>query len=276
MHHRIIFRQDPMAKTTLHTLLKMKQTGEKFTCLTAYDATLARLVSENGVDIILAGDSLGMVVQGRDSTVPVTMDDMVYHTNAVRRGNLNAMLMADIPFMACATPEQTYANATALMQAGAEIIKLEGGRWLCDTVRSLSERGVPTCLHLGLTPQSVSMLGGYKVQGRDEASAARMIEDAIMLADAGANLLLLECVPSDLAREITRAVDIPVIGIGAGPDTDGQVLVIYDMLGMTYCQTPRFVKNFMAETETPAQAVARFVADVKAGIFPAPEHGFSR
>ncbi|CAM3466666.1 3-methyl-2-oxobutanoate hydroxymethyltransferase [Parendozoicomonas haliclonae] len=265
-----------MAKTTLHTLLEMKQTGEKFTCLTSYDATQAHMVSSQGTDIILVGDSLGMVVQGRDSTVPVTMDDMVYHTRCVARGNTDAMIMADIPFMACATIEQTYTNATALMQAGAEVIKLEGGRWLCDTVKGLSERGVPTCLHLGLTPQSVSMLGGYKVQGRDEESANRMIEDAIMLANAGANIILLECVPTPLAREITRAVSVPVIGIGAGPDTDGQVLVVYDMLGMTHGRKPRFVKDFMAEAGTPAEAVAQFVADVKSGAFPAPEHGFSK
>ena len=265
-----------MAKTTLHSLLEMKKAGEKFTCLTSYDATHAHMVSSQGTDIILVGDSLGMVVQGRDSTVPVTMEDMVYHTHCVSRGNTDAMIMADIPFMACSTPEQTYTNSAALMQAGAEVIKLEGGRWLCDTVRGLSERGVPTCLHLGLTPQSISMLGGYKVQGRDEASANRMIEDARLLAEAGANILLLECVPTPLAREISRSVSIPVIGIGAGPDTDGQVLVLYDMLDMTYGRKPRFVKNFMAETNTPADAVARFVNDVKSGAFPAPEHGFSK
>ncbi len=264
-----------MAKTTLHTLLEQKRIGEKFTCLTSYDATMAHMVSSQGTEIILVGDSLGNVIQGRDSTVPVNMEDMVYHTHCVRRGNTDAMIMSDVPFMACATPEQTYANATALMQAGAEVIKLEGGRWLCETVRGLSQRGIPTCLHLGLTPQSVSMLGGYKVQGRDHESANRMIEDARLLEEAGANILLLECVPSPLAREITRAISIPVIGIGAGKDTDGQVLVVYDMLGMTHGRRPRFVKDFMAEASTPADAVAKFVKDVKEGTFPAPEHGFS-
>ncbi|MCL6271776.1 3-methyl-2-oxobutanoate hydroxymethyltransferase [Sansalvadorimonas sp. 2012CJ34-2] len=264
-----------MAKTTLHTLLEQKRSGEKFTCLTSYDATHAHLVSTQGTEIILVGDSLGNVVQGRESTVPVTMADMVYHTNCVRRGNTEAMIMSDIPFMACSTPEQTYANATELMQAGAEVIKLEGGAWLCDTVRGLSERGIPTCLHLGLTPQSVSMLGGYKVQGRDEESAARMLEDARLLEEAGANILLLECVPSPLAQEITRNASIPVIGIGAGAETDGQVLVLYDMLGMTHGRKPRFVKDFMAEASTPAEAIATFVKDVKEGRFPAPEHGFS-
>ncbi len=264
-----------MAKTTLHSLTEKKQAGEKFTCLTSYDATHAHMVSTQGTDIILVGDSLGMVVQGRDSTVPVTMEDMVYHTKCVSRGNTDAMIMADIPFMACSTPEQTYENSARLMQAGAEVIKLEGGRWLSDTVRGLSERGIPTCLHLGLTPQSVSMLGGYKVQGRDEESANRMIEDARLLAEAGANLILLECVPSSLAREISRAVSVPVIGIGAGVDTDGQVLVLYDLLGMTHGRKPRFVKDFMAESATPADAVARFVADVQAKAFPAPEHGFN-
>lgn len=266
-----------MAKTTLHKLLAMKQAGEKFTCLTAYDATLAHLVSSNGTDVILVGDSLGMVVQGQNSTVPVTMDEMVYHTQAVSRGNDgDTLIMSDLPFMAYATIEQTYTNATRLMQAGAEMVKLEGGRWLCDTVQALSERGIPTCLHLGLTPQSVSMLGGYKVQGRDETSANRMVEDALKLVEAGANMLVLECVPSQLAREITCAVPVPVIGIGAGPDTDGQVLVIYDLLGLTPGHMPRFVKNFMAEASTPADAIAHFVANVKSGQFPAPEHGFSK
>ena len=264
-----------MAKTTLHSLLEQKRSGEKFTCLTSYDATQAHMVSTQGTEIILVGDSLGNVVQGRDSTVPVTMADMAYHTNCVRRGNTEAMIMSDIPFMACSTPEQTYANAAELMQAGAEVIKLEGGRWLCETVRGLSERGVPTCLHLGLTPQSVSMLGGYKVQGRDEESAARMLEDARLLEEAGANILLLECVPSPLAQEITRNASVPVIGIGAGAETDGQVLVLYDLLGMTHGRKPRFVKNFMADASTPAEAVASFVKDVKEGRFPAPEHGFS-
>ncbi|GAA4649007.1 3-methyl-2-oxobutanoate hydroxymethyltransferase [Kistimonas scapharcae] len=263
-----------MTQITLHTLAALKQSGEKFTCLTAYDATQANLVSSNGTEVILIGDSLGMVCQGHSSTVPVTIDDMVYHTRCVSRGNQGALLMADMPFMASAMEEQSIMNCAALMQAGADIIKLEGGRWLCPTVKKLSERGIPTCLHLGLTPQTVSMLGGYKVQGKDTGSANRMIEDACLLEQAGANLLLLECVPTQLAREITMAVNIPVIGIGAGPDTDGQVLVIYDMLGMTAGRRPRFVKNFMTDSGSPQAAVAAFVSDVKENRFPGPEHGF--
>ena len=263
-----------MTQTTLHTLADLKQSGEKITCLTAYDATHANLVSSNGIEVILIGDSLGMVCQGLSSTVPVSIDDMVYHTRCVSRGNQDSLLMADMPFMGCAIEEQAMVNATTLMQAGADVIKLEGGSWLCPIVKKLSERGVPSCLHLGLTPQTVSMLSGYRVQGRDAASASRMIEDACLLEQAGANILVLECVPTQLARDITEAVNIPVIGIGAGPDTDGQVLVLYDMLGMTAGKSPRFVKNFMAETASPQAAVTAFVSDVKEGRFPEAEHGF--
>lgn len=263
-----------MTQITLHTLAALKQSGEKFACLTAYDATLANLASSNGVEVILAGDSLGMVCQGYSSTVPVTINDMVYHTRCVSRGNQGALLMADMPFMASAMEEQSLMNCAALMQAGADVIKLEGGRWLCPTVRKLSERGIPTCLHLGLTPQTVSMLGGYKVQGKDADSASRMIEDARLLEQAGANILLLECVPAHLAREITLSASIPVIGIGAGPGTDGQALVIYDMLDMTAGRRPQFVKNFMADNGCPRDAVAAFVSDIKEKRFPGPEHGF--
>ena len=263
-----------MAKTTLHSVREKKKTGEKFTCLTAYDATHAHLVSCQDVEMILVGDSVGMVVQGRDSTVPVTMEEMVYHTRCVARGNSGSFLMADLPFMAYATPEQAWRNAAALMQAGADMVKMEGGSWLCETVAGLSQRGIPSCLHMGLTPQSVSMLGGYKVQGRDPEGAARISDDARRLEAAGADLLLLECVPSALARDLSGAATAPVIGIGAGPDTDGQVLVLYDILGLTPNRLPRFVKNFMNEAATPAAAVGQFVADVKNGTFPASEHSF--
>lgn len=264
----------PMTQTTLHTLAAMKQSGEKITCLTAYDATHASLISNNGAEVILVGDSLGMVCQGHSSTVPVSMDDMIYHTRCVSHGNQGSLLMADMPFMGCGTEEQAMLNSAALMQAGAEVIKLEGGSWLCPTVQKLSERGIPTCLHLGLTPQTVSMLGGYKVQGKDNDSANQIIQDACLLEQAGANILLVECVPTQLAQKITMAVNIPVIGIGAGPDTDGQILVLYDILDMTAGHRPRFVKNFMAETASPQEAITAFVSDVKAGRFPRPEHGF--
>lgn len=263
-----------MSNITLHTLTARKQAGEKFAVLTAYDATFAHLISEAGIEMILVGDSLGMVLQGQSSTLPVTVDEMAYHTSCVARGNQGAMIMSDLPFMSYATPEQTMTNAARLMQAGAHIVKLEGGDWLCDSVRMLSERGVPVCPHLGLTPQAVNKLGGYRVQGRDAQSALRMLEDAKRLEDAGASMLLLECVPTLLAEEITRNLSIPVIGIGAGHHTDAQVLVMHDMLGITVGRRPRFVKNFMAEAESIEQAFRLYAEQVRAGTFPGPEHGF--
>lgn len=263
-----------MNKVTLHTLSAFKQAGEKFTVLTAYDACFAHAVSAAGVDVILVGDSLGMVLQGQDSTLPVSMDEMVYHTACVAKGNQGAMVMADMPFMSYATPEQTMENAALLMQAGAHIVKLEGGAWLTESVSMMAERGIPSCVHLGLTPQAVNKLGGYKVQGRDQAAAKRMIEDAVRLEKAGASLLLLECVPSLLAEEITQAVDIPVIGIGAGAQTDAQVLVLHDMLGLNPGHTPKFVKNFMVGADSIQTALSRYVAAVKEGSFPGAEHSF--
>jgi 3-methyl-2-oxobutanoate hydroxymethyltransferase len=263
-----------MSNITLHTLTARKQAGEKFAVLTAYDATFAHLVSSAGIEMILVGDSLGMVLQGQSSTLPVTVDEMAYHTACVARGNQGAMIMADLPFMSYSTPEQTMNNAARLMQAGAHIVKLEGGDWLCDSVRMLAERGVPVCPHLGLTPQAVNKLGGYRVQGRDRQSALKMIEDAKKLEEAGASMLLLECVPTLLAEEITRNVDIPVIGIGAGHHTDAQVLVMHDMLGITPGRRPKFVKNFMAEADSIEAAFRLYGDQVRAGTFPGPEHGF--
>ncbi|WP_136681620.1 3-methyl-2-oxobutanoate hydroxymethyltransferase [Neptunomonas sp. XY-337] len=263
-----------MNKVTLHTLSACKKAGEKFAVLTAYDACFAHAVSEAGVEVILVGDSLGMVLQGQDSTLPVTMEEMAYHTACVARGNQGSMVMADLPFMSYATPEQTMENAAQLMQAGAHIVKLEGGAWLAESVTLLSERGVPTCVHLGLTPQAVNKLGGYKVQGRDRDSAKQMIEDAVRLEQAGASLLLLECVPSLLAEEVTQAVDIPVIGIGAGAQTDAQVLVLHDMLGLTPGRSPKFVKNFMADASSVQEALVAYATAVKEGSFPQAEHSF--
>jgi len=263
-----------MSNVTLHTLTERKAAGEKFAVLTAYDATFAHLLSAAGVEMILVGDSLGMVLQGHDSTLPVTLQEMTYHTACVARGNRGAMIMADLPFMSYATPEQAMASSAELMQAGAHVIKLEGGRWLCDSVGLLSERGVPVCAHLGLTPQAVNKLGGYRVQGRSRESALEMIEDARTLEEAGASLLLLECVPSVLAQEITLNAGIPVIGIGAGPHTDAQVLVLQDMLGITPGRRPRFVKDFMAESDSIEAAIRLYAEQVRNGRFPTAEHGF--
>ncbi|MGY4823681.1 3-methyl-2-oxobutanoate hydroxymethyltransferase [Stutzerimonas chloritidismutans] len=265
-----------MPDVTLTTLQGLKQKGEKIVMLTCYDATFAKTACDAGVEMLLIGDSLGMVLQGHDSTLPVTVADMAYHTASVKRGNRGAMIVADLPFMANATTEQTLNNSAVLMQAGAHMIKLEGTAWLAESIRLLAERGIPVCAHMGLTPQAVNIFGGYKVQGREEAQALQMLEDAKALEAAGAAMLLLECVPSELAARITRAVQIPVIGIGAGSDTDGQVLVLHDMLGLSLGgRVPKFVKNFMREHGDIASAIAGYVKAVKATEFPAVEHGFS-
>ncbi len=262
-------------KISLSTLRKMKRDGEKIAVLTAYDASFARRVEEAGTEVILVGDSLGMVVQGGETTLAVTVDEIVYHTRAVVRGAPNAFVIADMPFLGDATPESALANAARLMkEGGAQMVKLEGGAAQVEIVRLLSGRSVPVCAHLGLQPQAVHKLGGYKVQGRDEAAAEAIIRDAAALEAAGAEMLVLECVPSLLAAEVTRAVSIPVIGIGAGADTDGQVLVLYDMLGITPGNVPKFARNFLADGDSIEAALATYVAAVKSGAFPAPEHGF--
>lgn len=265
-----------MPDVTLTTLQELKQKGEKIAMLTAYDAIFAQAASQAGADVLLVGDSLGMVLQGHDSTLPVSVTDMAYHTAAVKRGNQGALIIADLPFMAYATLEQTFANSAALMQAGAHMVKLEGAAWLAEPIRLLAERGIPVCAHLGLTPQAVNILGGYKVQGRQEAQARQLRADAMALEQAGAAMLLLECVPSELAAEITQSVKIPVIGIGAGSATDGQVLVMHDMLGLSLTgRAPKFVKNFMEGQASIQAAMAAYVKAVKDVTFPAAEHGFS-
>ncbi|MFZ6050194.1 3-methyl-2-oxobutanoate hydroxymethyltransferase [Pseudomonas sp. CR3202] len=265
-----------MPDVTLTTLQELKLKSEKIAMLTAYDATFAQAACQAGVDVLLVGDSLGMVLQGHDSTLPVSMADMVYHTAAVKRGNRGALIISDLPFMAYASLEQTFANCAALMQAGAHVVKLEGAAWLAEPIRLLAERGVPVCAHLGLTPQAVNILGGYKVQGRQEAQARQLRADAMALEQAGAAMLLLECVPSELAAEITQSVKIPVIGIGAGSATDGQVLVLHDMLGLSLTgRAPKFVKNFMEGQTSIQAALAAYVKAVKDVSFPAAEHGFS-
>ena len=265
-----------MPDVTLTTLQSLKQNGEKIAMLTAYDATFAQACSQAGAEVLLVGDSLGMVLQGHDSTLPVTIDEMAYHTASVKRGNNGALIISDLPFMAYSTSEQTPLNSARLMQAGAHMVKLEGAGWLAEPIRLLAERGVPVCAHLGLTPQAVNILGGYKVQGRQEAQARQMRADAMALEQAGAAMLLLECVPSELASEIAQAVKIPVIGIGAGPGTDGQVLVLHDMLGLSLSgRVAKFVRNFMEGQSSIQGALNAYVKAVKDGSFPAAEHGFS-
>ena len=262
-----------MKTVTTRTLQELKSRGEKFPVITAYDASFARLIEQAGIEVMLVGDSLGNVIQGQDSTVPVDMADMCYHVSAVRRGNRKSLIVADLPFMAYATAEQAMANAAELMRAGAHVVKLEGGAWLEHTVHLLTERGIPVCGHLGLTPQSVNKLGGYRVQGRDEQAAEIMLRDAKLLERAGMDMLVLECVPSELAKQIADELSVPVIGIGAGVDTDAQVLVIYDMLGLSP-KIPKFSRNFLAETGSLDGALRAYADAVRSGEFPGPEHGF--
>ncbi len=262
-----------MKAVNIKTLNDIKQAGNKFAVLTAYDSAFARQLELAGIEALLVGDSLGNVVLGYDSTVPVSMDEMVHHTAAVARGNSKSLLIADLPFMAYATPEQTMTNSARLMQVGAHMVKMEGGEWLCPSVRMLTERGVPVCGHLGLTPQSFNKLGGYRVQGRDESGAEQIFQDAKNLEEAGADMLVLECVPTDLATRITQALSIPVIGIGAGPNTDAQVLVTYDMLGISP-RTPKFTHNFLADSGDIQSALSAYGEAVRSGQFPRPEHGF--
>jgi 3-methyl-2-oxobutanoate hydroxymethyltransferase len=265
-----------MHDITITTLNDMKARGEKIAVLTSYDASFARQAEEAGVDVLLVGDSLGMVVQGHESTLPVTLEEMVYHTANVARTSRRALLVADLPFMSHNDPQQALASAGALMkQGGAHMVKLEGGAPQLPIVRALTERGVPVCGHLGLLPQSVHRLGGYRVQGREQQHATAMLEDACALAEAGAQLLVLECVPSVLAAEISRAVSMPVIGIGAGPDTDGQVLVLYDMLGITPGKRPKFSRDFLADAGSVPAALAAYVKAVKDGSFPDAAHSFA-
>lgn len=262
-------------KITLATLAKMKAAGEKIACLTAYDASFAALLDNAGVDVVLVGDSLGNVIQGHATTVPVTLDDMVYHSRLVGRGLKRAFFMVDMPFMTYSTPLIALSNAARLMQeGGAQMVKLEGSGRQAEIVRHLAENGVPVCAHLGLRPQNVHKLGGYKVQGRGEQAARQMLKDALLLEQAGADIILLELVPRALAAEITSKVQVPVIGIGAGAGVDGQILVLYDMLDITPGRHPKFVRNFMQAAASPHAAVEAYVQAVRSGSYPAPEHSF--
>jgi 3-methyl-2-oxobutanoate hydroxymethyltransferase len=254
---------------TLHKLRAMHAAGEKIAMLTCYDAAFARTLDEAGVDVLLVGDSLGMVLQGRPTTLPVTMHEMVYHTECVARGNRTAWVIADMPFGSYQeSPEQALQNAVRLMQAGAHMVKLEGGGWTVPAVRCLVQRGIPVCAHLGFTPQSVYMLGGFRIQGREEAAVATMRAQARELVAAGADCLVLELMPTAVARAVTQELPVPTIGIGAGAGCSGQVLVLHDMLGLTGGATPRFVRNFLAQNDGIDAAVRQYVADVKSGRFP--------
>jgi 3-methyl-2-oxobutanoate hydroxymethyltransferase len=261
---------------TVPSLRRMKHEGMPIVALTGYDASFGHVLDAAGVDVVLVGDSLGMVVQGHSTTLPVTVDHLVYHCAAVRRGLSHALLMADMPFLSYATPEQALQTAKRLLvDAGAAMVKLEGGQdCVLEVIRFLTEREVPVCAHLGLTPQSVLRMGGFRVQGREQAAQQKMLEQAHAVVAAGAEALVLECVPATLAGEITRAIDIPTIGIGAGVDCDGQILVSYDLLGITPGKRVRFTKDLLVETGSVHGAIERYAADVRARRFPTPEHSF--
>ena len=259
---------------TISKLQEMRQAGEKIAVLTAYDASFAALMDQAGIDVILIGDSLGNIVQGETSTLPVTIEHMVYHTSCVAKGQASAFLIADMPFGSYSTPEQAMQSAAQLMRAGAHMVKLEGGAWLTETVKFLVERSVPVCAHLGLLPQSVHTLGGFKVQGKSTESAQTLINDAKALQEAGAQLLVLEAIPSELGKKVTESIQIPTIGIGAGPDCSGQILVMHDMLGAFPGRSPKFVKNFLSGQSSIEEAFKCYVQEVKTGKFPGPEHCF--
>jgi 3-methyl-2-oxobutanoate hydroxymethyltransferase len=259
---------------TIPALQALRDKGEKITMLTCYDASFAALMDRCGVETLLIGDSLGMVCQGHSSTLPVTVQDIAYHTASVARGNRTALVLADLPFGAYATPESAFANAVPVIQAGAQMIKIEGGAWLAPTVRFLTERAIPVCGHLGLTPQSVHQMGGYKVQGKTSAAAEQLKADALALQEAGASLLVLEAIPAALGKEVSELLTIPTIGIGAGPDCSGQVLVMHDLMGVFPGHKARFVKDFMEGQTSIDAAVLAYVRAVKDKSFPAPEHCF--
>ena len=276
MYTQLEQRGMPQPPVNVSTLRKMAAEGEPIACLTAYDASYAVLVDAAGTDLVLVGDSLGMVIQGHDTTVPVTVDDIVYHSRIVQRGLRRAFLVADMPFMSYSKPGQALDNAVRLMQdGGAMMVKLEGGDGQLEVVEHLARHDIPVCAHLGLKPQSVHKIGGFKVQGREPDQASQMLETAERLQNAGADIVLLECVPNEVGKLITEALAVPVIGIGAGPDVDGQILVLYDILDITQGRTPKFVRNFQADCASPLQAVSSFVRAVKDRSYPAPEHCFS-
>jgi len=262
-----------MTTISIDTLKSIKNSGKKFAAVTAYDYSFATLIDKAEIEVTLVGDSLGNVIQGQQTTIPVTLDEMAYHTTNVRRGIKSSLVLSDMPFMSYATVHQALDNAAVLMQAGAQMVKLEGGEWLTETVYALTERGIPVCGHLGLTPQSVHKLSGFKVQGKNANAADKILADAKILEQAGVDLLVVECVPSALGKALASSLDIPVIGIGAGSDTDGQVLVLQDMLGISD-RAPKFSKNYLEHTSSIQDALSTFRAEVLSGVFPEPKHGF--
>jgi len=266
----------PVAKRIMISALQNAyRKGEKIAALTCYDATFASVLENAGVDVLLVGDSLGNVIQGQSSTLPVTLDEMIYHVQCVVRNTRSVFILADMPFGTFqVSPQKTFENAARLMAAGAQMVKIEGGRHLVETIEFLTCRGIPVCAHIGLIPQSIYQLGGYKVQGKTPDDARRLQEDALLLQDAGAAILVMELIPAALGEEITQSLTIPTIGIGAGAACSGQVLVLYDMLGISSGTSPRFVKNFMIGTDSIQAAVRSYVNEVKAGRFPAHEHTF--
>ena len=275
MYTQLQLRGAARPPVNVSTLQKMKADGDKIACLTCYDASFAVLLDDAEVDVVLVGDSLGMVIQGHDTTVPVTMEHIVYHSKVVARGLYRPFLIADMPFMSYSSKEQALQNAVRLMQeGGAKMVKLEGGEGQLDIVHFLASHDIAVCAHLGLKPQSVHKIGGFHVQGREEAAAEQMLKDARALEAAGADIVLLECIPAKLGATITREIHVPVIGIGAGPDVDGQILVLYDILDITAGRKPRFTRNFMTGAESPLHAVKNYVQAVKDKSYPAPEHCF--
>lgn len=264
----------PKKTITVPSLMSLKTQAEKIAVLTCYDASFAALMDSCGVDVLLIGDSLGMVSQGHASTLPVTVSDMCYHTASVARGSKRCLIVADMPFGSYGTPDSAMSNAVQLIQAGAQMVKLEGGTWLAPTIQFLTERSIPVCAHIGLTPQSVHKMGGYKVQGKTDEGAVLLKEDALAVQAAGASLLVLEGIPNELGKEVTELLDIPTIGIGAGPACSGQVLVMHDMLNVFPGKKPRFVKNFMENQTSIEGAIKAYVDAVKQGSFPGPEHCF--
>jgi 3-methyl-2-oxobutanoate hydroxymethyltransferase len=276
MYTQLEQREMAEPPVNVSTLRRMKRDGEPIACLTAYDASYAALLDAARVDVVLVGDSLGMVIQGHDTTVPVTVDDVIYHSRAVARGLRHAFLMADMPFMSYASADQALDNAVRLMQeGGAMMVKLEGGEGQIEIVEHLARHDIPVCAHLGLKPQSVHKIGGFKVQGREPDKAREMVDAAARLQDAGADIVLLECVPNEVGEAATRRLEVPVIGIGAGPQVDGQILVLYDILDVTRGRTPRFVQNFQAGRDSPLAALKAYVQAVKTREYPQPEHCFS-
>jgi 3-methyl-2-oxobutanoate hydroxymethyltransferase len=276
MYTQLQLRDSARPPVTLTTLHKMREDREPVAALTCYDASFAVLLDEANVDVVLVGDSLGMVIQGHDTTVPVTVEDVVYHTRAVARGLHRPFLVADLPFMSYASPEVALANSVRLMQeGGARMVKLESGAEQLRIVEFLAGHDIAVCAHLGLKPQSVHKTGGFRVQGRDDEAAARILQDAKDLQSAGADIVLLECIPNALGKAVTEALDVPVIGIGAGPDTGGQIQVLYDILDITSGRKPRFVRNFMQDAGSPLAALKAYVGAVKQREYPGPEHCFS-